>query len=264
MPQTHTLRILVCVRQVPDAESLFRPDPGGRDLDESGVLFRMNEYDLYAVEEAVQWKERYGNAEITALSVGPERAAPVIRRALEFGADRGVHILTEDREPADALETASLIAAYARPRAFGLLLFGVMSEDLQRCQTGPMTAAFLGLPHASTVIAAARSEDGRSVCAEQEMEAGRREVLELPLPALLAVQPGINLPRYPSLSNKLRARSEALEQIPCEALRHEESRVVRLALHPPPPARPGVFLSGTPEEKAVKLVQCIHEKTGLL
>jgi len=264
MPNPETMKILVCVRQVPDAEGVFLPDAAGRALDRTGLVHRMNEYDVYAVEEAVRWRERYGAATITAVSAGPDRVCSVVRRALEFGVDHGVHLRTGEEDPPDALETASRIAAYARAHDFRLLLFGVMSEDLQRCQTGPMTAALLALPHASAVISAERSSDGTRVRVEQEMEAGRREILDLPLPALLAVQPGINLPRYPSLSHKLRARKQELETIPCEVPAREESRVRRLRLHAPPPARPGVFLSGTPGEKAEKLVRVIREGTGLL
>jgi electron transfer flavoprotein beta subunit len=257
-------KILVCVRQVPDAGGTFRPDDTGSNLDETGLVYRINEYDLFAVEEAVRWKERAWAERITALSVGPERAGSVVRRAMEFGVDHGVHILTREEEPPDALTTASLIAEYASGQGFLLMLFGVMSEDLQRCQTGPMTAALLGIPHASAVISAECPERAASVRVEQEREAGRREILEIPLPALLAVQPGINLPRYPSLSHKLRARKQALERISCETLRPEAGRVRRVRLVPPPPVRSGLFLTGTPEEKAEKLVQVIHEKTGLL
>jgi electron transfer flavoprotein beta subunit len=264
MSERDSRKILVCVRQVPDAAGTFRPDGSGRSLDETGLVYRINEYDLFAVEEAVRWKERFGAGKITALSVGPERAGSVIRRALEFGIDHGVHILTREEEPPDALTTASLIAEYARGQGFLLMLFGVMSEDLQRCQTGPMTAALLGMAHASAVISTECPEGAGSVRVEQEMETGRREILELPLPALLAVQPGINLPRYPSLSHKLRARKQELELIPCEALRPETGRVRRIRLVSPPPVRSGLFLTGTPEEKAEKLVQVIHEKTGLL
>jgi len=265
MSETEGMRILVCVRPVPDAEGTFRPAADGRSLDRTGLVHRMNEYDLYALEEAVRWRERYGAAAITALSVGPARVRPVLRRALEFGVDHGVHLEDPDDAPDDAGETAGRIAAYARERGFDLLLCGVMSEDLQRCQTGPMTAACLGLPCASSVIAAERSPDGARVRVEQEREGGRREILELPLPALLAVQPGINHPRYPSLSHKLRARKAALEVLPVPAHARPERRVRRVRLFSPPPARPGLFVEGTtPGEKADALLRIIREKTGLL
>jgi len=257
------LKILVCVRQVPDAVGVFRPDAAGVALDETGRVYRMSEGDLFAVEEAVRWRERYGATGLTALSVGPDRAGAVVRRALEFGIDHGVHVRTEEGEPDDALRTARRIAAYARTRDFGLFLFGVMSEDLQRFQTGPMTAALLGLPHASAVISAERLPDGGRVRVEQEAEGGRRETLELPLPALLAVQPGINLPRYPSLSHKLRARKQDLEVIQVGGQPEGEARVRRVALRAPAAARPGVYIEGTPEEKAEQLLQVIRAKTGL-
>jgi len=265
MTESEATNILVCVRLVPDAEGMFVPAEDGTTLQRAGLVHRINEYDLYALEEAARWRERCGAAVITALSVGPERVRPAIRRALEFGVDHGVHLETPEDEPDDALETAGRIAAYARPRRFGLLLFGVMSEDLQRYQTGPATAACLGLPHASAVIAAERSADGLRVRVEQEREAGRREILDLPLPAVLAVQPGINQPRYPSLSHKLRARKAALEVVPCAADGPALRRVRRRRLLAPPPARPGLFVEGAgAAEKADALVRIIRERTGLL
>ena len=264
MPAPASLKILVCVRQVPDVEGSFRPDPAGVALDESGLVYRMSEVDRYAVEEAARWKERYGVRRVTALSVGPERAGAVVRRALEFGLDHGAHIRTEAGEPDDALNTAERIAAYARQHDFSLLLFGVMSEDLQRFQTGPMTAALLGIPHASAVISAELTPDGGRVRAEQEVEGGRREILELFLPALLAVQPGINTPRYPSLSHKLRARNQALEVLPAGPPLERGAVPCRTSLRAPTLAHPGVYLSGTPEEKAEQLVRLIRQKTGLL
>ena len=265
MLRTDGMKILVCVRQVPDAGASFRPDAEGLALDETGLLYRMNEVDLHAVEEAVLWRERYGAESLTALSVGPaDRVGAVVRRALEFGIDHGVHIRTNLEEPDDALNTASRIAAYARRHDFGLLLFGVMSEDLQRFQTGPMTAALLGIPHATAVISVEPVQDGGRVRVEQEVEGGRREILELHLPALLAVQPGINRPRYPSLSHKLRARKQALEVLPGEPYPERDVRVRRTSLQSPSPAQPGVCLSGTPEEKAEQVLQLIRTKTGLL
>ena len=258
------MKILVCVKQVPDGESTFLIDEQGKGFDETHIVFRMNAYDEYALEEAVRIKERSSRIEITAITVGPRRAEAVLRRALELGADHGVHLLTDRAQGLDALETASRIAFFAREQAFDLMLFGVMSEDEQSCQTGPMAAALLDLPYATTVISQVLSEDGRRVTVERELEGGRRQVVELPLPCALTVQSGINRPRYPSLSNKLRARKQPLQEIeasegaafrPCQEL-------VRAYL--PPPSKTGVFLGGSLEEQAEALVRVMYEKTDVL
>ena len=258
------MRILVCVKQVPDAESTFRVDEQGKGFDEAGILFRMNSYDEYALEEAVRIKEERQQVEITAVTVGPSRAEAVVRRALELGADHGAHLLTESGQGMDSLQTASRLASFAKERGFDLILCGVMSEDEQSCQTGPMVAALLGLPYASTVISQRILEDERRVRVERELEGGRRQVVELPLPAVLTVQSGINRPRYPSLSNKLRARKQELQEIDSVGMSPDPhcQDLVRAIL--PPPSKTGVFLVGTLEEKAEALVQIIHEKMDVL
>jgi len=258
------VRILVCVKQVPDMASKFRIDEHGKGYDETHTVFRMNSYDEYAVEESVQIKERFLDVDVTALTVGPQRAEAVVRRALELGADHGVHVVTDRGQGMDALETSSRIAAFAKDQFFELLLFGVMSEDEQFSQTGPMVAALLDLPYATTVVSENISEDRRNVTAERELEGGRRQGVEMPLPAVLTVQSGINRPRYPSLSNKLRARKQELQVIDANRLppvvRCQE--LIRASL--PPPSENGIFLEGTLEEKAEAVVQIIHEKTDVL
>jgi electron transfer flavoprotein beta subunit len=258
------VRILVCVKQVPDGESEFRVAEAGKGFDEAGILFGMNAYDEYAVEEAVQIKEDRPRVEITALTVGPRRAEAVVRRALELGADHGAHLVTESGQGMDSLQIASRIASFARGKGFDLILCGVMSEDEQSCQTGPMAAALLGLPCATTVISEEILEGEQRVRVERELEGGRRQVVELPLPAVLTVQSGINRPRYPSLSNKLRARKQELLEI--DSLQTSPDRkcqeLVRTCL--PPPSKTGVFLEGSLEEKAEALVRILYEKTDVL
>jgi electron transfer flavoprotein beta subunit len=259
-----TVKILVCVKQVPDSESVFRLDVQGAGFEETGILFRMNSYDEYALEEAVQIKEARPQVHLTALTVGPRRAEAVVRRALELGADHGVHLLTDRGQGMDPLQTAWRIASYAKDQHFDLMLFGVMSEDEQYSQTGPMVAALLDLPYATTVVSERILEEKPLVRVERELEGGRRQVVELPLPSVLTVQSGINRPRYPSLSNKLRARRQELQEIdsPLACTNPRCQQVIRTRL--PPPSKTGVFLEGSLEERASALVQIIHEKTDVL
>ncbi len=258
------MKILVCIKQVPDTESDFKIVPEGTGYEEDNLVFRANRYDEYALEEAVRIRERFEDTEITALTVGPARADAAVRRGLEFGAETGVHILSPEKRRLDALETAHLIAAYASEKGFDLALLGVMSEDAQRSQTGPMTAAMLGLPYTTAVISEEISPDRKRVTCRRELEGGVRADIELPLPALLTVQSGINTPRYPTLTNKLRAKKQEIEKIDPESFLPppKNENVARVYL--PPPAREGVFLEGSMEEKAEKLVKIIREKTSLL
>lgn len=262
--KAYEMKILVCVKQVPDMESLFRINAQGNGYEESGLVFRMNDYDVYAVEEAVRIKETWENVDVTALSIGPGRAEQVVRRALEIGADRGAHILLPEGSRPDGLQTATLIASFAEKRSFDLLLFGIMSEDAQRCQTGPMVAALLDLPFASTVISQKLTDGRTGIMVEREQEAGRREVVYLPLPCLLTIQSGINLPRYPSLSNKLRARGQELETLHCKSFDLKEMCEIPVRTYHPPPLQEGIFIEGNMEDQAEQLVRLIHERTDVL
>lgn len=257
------LKILTCLKQVPDMESAFRIADSGIGFDERGLVFRTNTYDEFALEEAAQIKETSVDVEITVLSVGPARAAAVVRRGIEFGADIGVHILTEESRRLDPLEIASYISCYAKEHSFDLFIFGVISEDEQRGQVGPMTAALIGIPCAAIVIAEKLSLDLKSVVVQRELEGGNREVIEMQLPAAITVQSGVNTPRYPSLTNKLRARKQQLITIDSSnmTIPRKSQRIVKSYL--PAPVS-GVFIEGTIEEQADKLVRIIHEKTDAL
>ncbi len=200
------MKVLVCIKAVPDGSADYRINAAGTGYDETGLVFRVNEYDLFAMEEAVRIRERLGEVEIEAVTVGPPRVEAQLRKAMGLGADGGVVIDDSDAPATDALSVASLIAAWAQDREFDLILTGVMSEDLQRCQTGPMIAQLLGLPAATTVIAMELLDAGNKLACERELEGGLRERVELSAPALVSVQSGINEPRYASLSNVLRVR----------------------------------------------------------
>jgi len=258
------LKILVCVKHVPDMEANFKIDPEGVAIDESGLVFRANGYDEFALEESARIREKFGDVEVTALSVGPVRAEAAVRRGIEFGADFGTHIVTGEGYCPDAYDTARIIASYAREPGFDLLIFGVMSEDEQRCQVGPMTASLLDLPCATTVIKEDLSPEEAMITVERELEGGRREVVEMSLPAAITVQSGINLPRYPNLTNKLRARSQQLTVLDAGDPNHEKMCGEPQKLYYPPPAEPGLFIEGTLDEQAEKIISIIHEKTDVL
>lgn len=253
------MKILVCVKEVPDQAGLVTIDESGREVRFQGT-WRMNRFDEYALEEALRIRESTPLETIDALSAGPPRTASTLRRALELGATEGFHIVTEEGRPLSPFETATLIATFARTRHYDLILTGVMAEDSMNAQTGPMIAELLGYSWASSVIHEAIDEKTRIVSLERELEAGHRECLELALPAVLAIQSGINRPRYPALSNVLRARSQELTAIDARDLGIPEKRERIVALRYPKRPSKGTFLEGTREEKARALLGILHEK----
>ncbi|PKN60532.1 MAG: hypothetical protein CVU53_02595 [Deltaproteobacteria bacterium HGW-Deltaproteobacteria-11] len=300
------MRILVCVKQVLDPDGPIRVDAAGQGIEAMpGALFRMNRFDEFALEEALRIREKFPGTHIDALSAGPERAAQTVRRALETGADEGIHLVLGDECCRTPFEIASLIGAYASHKHYDLILTGVMAEDDMQAQVGPMLAEILGYPWATAVMSlklavsqessfchaapssapsgdesaltAARPPENNGVRAhfsgtihvERELEGGRREAFELTLPALLTLQSGINRPRYPALSHVLRARSQALITIPVSQGRetapvsYPAPRERIVTLEEPEPMKTGMILSGSPEEKAEKLLLILKERALL-
>ena len=258
------MRILVCVKSVPETETSFRVNREGNSYDESGLQFKVNEYDLCAVEEAIRIKEKLGEARITIVSVGPPRVEEQIRKAMGLGAGYGVRIDDSGESAMDALSIAGLIAAWARPQQFDLILAGVMSQDLQRCQVGPMLAQLLGLPCATTVVKMDFSKNRKKLVCERELEGGARERVELPLPALLTIQSGINIPRYASLSNVLRVKKLEIPVVPASGLGKLRSSEKILQASLSAPAAGCEFLKGDPDQVADELIDKIRSRLHIL
>lgn len=258
------MNILVCIKQVPDSESDFQVDSEGINYDETGLTFRVNEYDMYAMEEAVRIKERFPGSRITVVSVGPHRVEAAVRKAMCLGADDGALIDDSGAPAEDALSVASLIASWAKDKNFDLVLCGVMSEDLARSQTGPMLAELLDLTCATTVVACEISDDRKTLTCERELSGGMRERVLLPLPGLLTIQTGINTPRYASLTNVLRVKD--LEIPVVAALSLGPTRKSEITKKASLPRRSDVceFLEGPVEEVAKNLIEKIRSRVPVL
>ncbi len=254
------MRILVCIKQVPDPES--RPELDERKgwvKTDPWLRFRTNPCDEYALEEALRIKESFDGTVIDALSVGPERVCEVLRKAIAMGADRAVHL----HHPLDgflaAQTTAKLIAAFAASQGYDLILTGVMAEDDMQGLVGPMTADLLGISCAVAVVEARPDQLRKTIRLTCELDRGRRQEILLPMPALIAVQSGINRPRYPSVGNMLRSRTQEIRTVVAEDGLDDLCQSVAL------PRKSGKteFIEGSLDEKAEKLLG-IFSKMSLL
>ena len=206
------MKILVCIKQVPDMASRFKVNGEGTWYDETDLAFRMNEYDEYAVEQAVQLKEQLGNTpDITVLSIGPDRVVEAVKKALAMGCDRGVHIQDNASFRKDPWQIASVIAGFSRDKKFDLLFFGMQSQDRGSGQVGPITAELLGIPCVTTVVGFAFA-DG-VITTKRELEGGVKAVVKLKSPALITCQLGLNTPRYPTLPNIMKAKKKPLASV---------------------------------------------------
>jgi electron transfer flavoprotein beta subunit len=255
------MKILVCIKAVPEAEDaiFFDADAPVLVADETTDL-RMNRFDEFAVEEAILIKKKFPDTVIDAVSVGPENAQKAVKRALGMGADAGVHIMSDYGASCDAACVATCIAKYATSRAYDLILTGMMSEDMMQSQVGPMIAQCLNFAWATSVIHEAISPDQKTVYVERELEGGIREMLDIPLPTVLAIQSGINEPRYPSVSNLIRAIDSGLETIAVSSLGVAQKPSMIIGYSYPQKMRDGLILQGTIEEKAIALIKILREK----
>lgn len=258
------MKILVCIKEVPALEQMPELDRASHWLAElEPGAYRMNRSDEHALEEALLIAQHSADARIDALTVGPARSANTLRRALGKGAHAGVHILDESPGYRSPQRTAALIAAYAAPRGYDLVLTGVMAEDDLQGLVGPLLAARLELPCTVAVTRLRLNRQARTLEVACDIEGGQRMHASLTLPALLAVQTGINQPRYPSLSNMLRARRQPLTTIAANELAHMTELEKLCAIDLPPRERKGQMLSGTASDKAERLLEILYGRSLL-
>lgn len=209
------MKILVCVKAIPQTDHGVMADETGSRIDPimpSG--YRLNAWDSCSVEAAIQLKE-CGKAErVDVLTCGNPETDSVIRRSMGMGADHGIHIVHDEGEEPDSLTVAKKIAETVRNKGgYDLILCGSMSEDRMEAATGPMIAAFLGLPFAVSAVEMEILPGNAAIRAASEMDGGLRQLIRLEMPALVTLQTGINTPRYPKLSAMLRANQVEIETI---------------------------------------------------
>ncbi|MDO8500864.1 MAG: electron transfer flavoprotein subunit beta/FixA family protein [Gemmatimonadaceae bacterium] len=250
------MKIAVCVKRVPDMDVRFKIAADGVSVDETGVKFELNDFDAWAVEAALQLKEKAGQGEVTVLSLGPNAVQETIRKALSMGADRAVH-LQADRIPFDGFAIASALAAELKDGGYDLILFGRLSPDSSNGVTGPMVAEFLDMP-CVTAISRLDITDGRGT-AKREIE-GAQEIVEFSLPAVLTVDEGLNTARYPSLKGIMAAKKKPLESKPAQ-LGEPKVRIEKLDL---PPDRAAGRIIGDGAAAVPELVRLLQTEAKVL
>ena len=245
------MKIAVCIKRVPDTETRIKV--AGAKIDETGVKFIANPYDEFAVEAALQLKQKAGG-EIVAISLGPDSVQETIRTALAMGADRGLHLKT-DGQPYDTLSVASALAAELK--GYDLILLGKMAIDDYNHAMAPALAELLGLPCVSAVTAL--TIDGTKGTAEREVEGGV-EVLSFPLPAVISTDKGLNKPRLPTLPGIMAAKKKPMESKPA-ALGVARVSVRALAL---PPERPAGRIIGEGAAAVPELIRLLQTEAKVL
>jgi electron transfer flavoprotein beta subunit len=253
------MKIAVAIKQVPLRDSPLRVNAAGTWIDEDNLSFEINEPDAYALEEALQLREKHGG-EVIVISVGPARVSQTIREALAKGADRGIHI---DVATLDTLHVANLLAAALKAEAPDLVLTGLQSDDLGYGRTGVILAELLGLP-SSTIIMQVEIQPGK-VRVKRELEDGWFQHIEMPLPAVLTIQSGLNKLRYATLMGIKKAKTKEIKVITLDgAAETPPASAVIEKLYAPEKNKQGQIFDGDPKAAAAKLVEKLRFEARVL
>jgi electron transfer flavoprotein beta subunit len=261
--------IAVLLKQVPDTETVIRINPDGASIDTSSIKWVINPYDEYAVEAALRLKDSQG-AQVTILSLGPQRAVESVRAALAMGADRAILVDDPATEGSDALGKARVLTAALKQNSFDLIFCGHRAVDDDENQVGIMVAELLDIPHLALAVAV-EVADGR-VTIDRPIEGAKLQV-EAQLPALVTFggAHAVWNPRYASLPGIMKAKKKPLEVKKLADLGLSPDQVgaasakVRLTgLEMPQPRQAGLMVPGDTAGKAKELVRLLHEEAKVI
>lgn len=254
--------IVVCLKRIPDTsetEEIIEIDDSGKRIRQSDLIFKMNEWDEYALEEAIGLKEKMGGS-VTAITVGLEECDDILRRALAMGADKAIRVDTDSNE-LDSYALARILSAAIDCLSYDLALFGMQSQDTGRGQLGVMVSKLQGIPSAIGVTKLEIKDNLAKV--HEELEGGLLALYSFKLPALLTIQTGINQPRYVSIASIRKAKKKELKVFKLEelglSLEALTMKVKLEKLYLPAAGKDTKMISGTGEEKASELANLMRE-----
>jgi electron transfer flavoprotein beta subunit len=257
------MKILVCIKHVPDTEAKIKVGSDGKNPDLTGVKMIVSPYDEFALEEALLLKDQGVATEVVVLGAGDDGAQASLRQALAMGADRAIHLADASLVTADALTRARALAAAIREESPDLVFTGKTGVGDDEGQVGPMLGELLDRPHAGAVFELALAS-GRFT-ARRGIE-GAVEIVEGDLPAVIAWDKGDHAPRYPSLRGIMAAKKKPLVvKTAAEfGLPASGSLVVREAIELPPPRPPGRLITGDAGEAASTLTRLLREEAKVI
>ena len=262
------MEILVCVKRVPDtAENEIEVKSDGTNIDRGDLVYSVNEWDNYAVEEAIQIRDKVGGT-VTVVTVGDEEDEEVLRRQMAMGADQGLLLSDDAFEGSDGMGIATLLKAAVEKGNYDLILTGAQA-DAGAGQVGGMLAAMCDLPYASLVSDIEIMDDGK-IKVGREIAGGNQEMNEMTLPCVLSIQTGINEPRYVGIrgirkvaSVDIPVQGAADLGVSADAVGNAGAKIKRLDYFVPELGEGAEMLEGSTEEIVEKLVELLKAKGGI-
>ncbi len=260
--------ILVCVKRVPDtAENEISVNGSGTDIERDDLVYSVNEWDNYAVEEAIQIRDKVGGS-VTVISVGDSESEEVLRREMAMGADKGILISDGAFEGSDGKGLAVILKTAIEKDKYDLIFTGAQADD-GAGQVGGMLAAMLDLPYASLVNFIEVSDD-KKIKIGREIAGGQQEIDEIDLPCVLSIQTGINEPRYVGIRGIRKVASVEIPVLGASDLGIDQglvgsaaAKVSRVDYFMPALGKGAEILEGSIEEKADKLIELLKSKGGI-
>jgi electron transfer flavoprotein beta subunit len=256
------MKILVCMKQVPQKDAPLKLNENGTWIRED-VSYEVNEPDAYALEEALRQKEKH-KGEVVVVTAGPARASQVLREALAKGADRAIHLEDSAFVTMDAFNIARAVAAVVKDEQFDMVFTGLQSDDFGFAQTGVLLAEILGWPHATIIMQIEKTDGGIRV--KRELESGFFQFVDLPLPAVLTIQSGINKLRYATLIGIKQAKNKPMRKVTLAevqgAVGDNTQKIEKLYL--PQKTKQTEKLEGPAGEVAKKLVEKLRNDARVI
>ncbi len=254
------MKIVVCIKQVPDTATQVKIAGGGKSIETAGITWIVSPYDEFAVEEALRIKEKRGQGEVVAVSLGPDRVKEALRSALAMGADRAIHLNDPAWAEADTLTTARALAAAIKQEGPALVLCGRQAIDDDMGAVAAQLAEILGWPCASWIMEEAVDGDAKMIRVGRQVEGGL-EVFDLPLPAVVSAQKGLNEPRYPTLKGIMGAKRKEVKDLKAGdlGLAGDPPQLTLMGLEALPPRPPGRIIQGDVPTAVKELVRSLRE-----
>jgi electron transfer flavoprotein beta subunit len=256
------MKIVVAIKQVPDTATQVKIAGGNQTvIDTAGITWILSPYDEFAIEEALRIKEKRGQGEVIAVSLGPDRAKEALRSALAMGCDRAIHLNDPAWATADTLATAQALAAVMKQEQPQLVLVGRQAIDDDMGAVGAQLAEVLGWTCASWIMEEAVDADAKSIRVGRQVEGGL-EVFDLPLPAVVSAQKGLNEPRYPTLKGIMGAKKKEIKDVKAGDLgiTPDAPQLAVKTLEALPARPPGRVIPGEVKDAVKELVRALREE----
>ncbi len=255
------MKIGILLKQAPDTETKIKPTADASGIETDGIKYVVSPYDEFAIEAAIQVKEKVGEGEVVAITLGPQRATEALRTALAMGADKAIRI-DDEGQALDSLTAAKALAKVCQAQSFDLIFTGKQAIDGDCAQVPQMVAEYLDIAHAMVVERFELGEDQKSAKVGRAIGGGAVEIIDLKFPAVVGCEKGLNTPRYASLPGIMKAKKKPLEEVKASDYLDGATPKVAFANYQLPPERTEhkILQGEEPAKMVAELVKLLHEE----